>query len=61
VNKSSHDLSRKVIATAVPRENATVMAIALRQIVVVEDWGRELGRPARQRAEQYFSLEVIGQ
>ncbi len=44
----------------VPRENASALALALGRVLDDEAWGRELGRRARHRAEQSFSLEKIG-
>jgi starch synthase len=44
----------------VPREDATALAQALGRILDDEAWGRELGKRARQRVEQYFSLEAVG-
>ena len=44
----------------VPRENAEALAIALGRVLDDEDWGRELGKRARCRVEEYFSPEVIG-
>lgn len=44
----------------VPREDATALALALGRVLDDEAWGRELGKRARCRAEEYFSLEAIG-
>lgn len=44
----------------VPRGDATALALALGRILDNEAWGRELGKRARRRAEDYFSLEAIG-
>lgn len=44
----------------VPRGDATAMALALGRVLDDEAWGRELGKRARCRAEECFSLEAIG-
>ena len=44
----------------VPRGDATALALALGCVLDNEAWGRELGKRARCRAEECFSLEVIG-
>jgi starch synthase len=44
----------------IPREDANALAMALGSILDNQDWGHELGKRARQRAENYFSLEAIG-
>lgn len=44
----------------VPRGDATALASALRRVLDNEAWGRELGKRARCRVEEDFSLEVIG-
>jgi starch synthase len=44
----------------VPRGDATALALALGRVLDNEAWGRELGKRARCRAEECFSLEVIG-
>jgi glycosyltransferase involved in cell wall biosynthesis len=45
----------------VPRGDTTALAMALENILDDEQWGWELGKRARRRAEECFSLEVIGQ
>ena len=45
----------------VPRENVEALAAALESILDDEVWAKELGRRARERVEQYFSFESIGQ
>lgn len=44
----------------VPREDAKALAQALGRVLDDEAWGRELGKRARRRAEECFSLEAIG-
>ena len=44
----------------VPRGDATALASALGRVLDNEAWGRELGKRARCRVEDSFSLEVIG-
>lgn len=44
----------------VPSEDKKALALALGRILDNEAWGRELGKRARQRVEERFSLEVIG-
>jgi len=44
----------------VPCGDATALALALGRVLDNEAWGRELGKRARCRVEEYFSLEVIG-
>ncbi|HEY9844822.1 MAG TPA: glycosyltransferase family 4 protein, partial [Candidatus Caenarcaniphilales bacterium] len=44
----------------VPREDPKALALALGRVLDDEAWGRELGKRARSRAEEGFSLEVIG-
>jgi starch synthase len=44
----------------VPRENPTALAKALGRVLDDEAWGRELGKRARCRVQEYFSLEAIG-
>ncbi|MBD1809593.1 glycosyltransferase family 4 protein [Microcoleus sp. FACHB-SPT15] len=44
----------------VPREDAVALAQALGRVLDDETWGRELGKCARTRAEECFSLEAIG-
>lgn len=44
----------------VPRGDATALALALGRVLDNEAWGRELGKRARCRAENCFSLEAIG-
>jgi starch synthase len=44
----------------VPRGNATALASALGRVLDNEPWGRELGKLARCRVEECFSLEAIG-
>ena len=44
----------------VPRGDATALALALGRVLDNEAWGRELGKRARCRAEECFSLEAIG-
>jgi glycosyltransferase involved in cell wall biosynthesis len=44
----------------VPRENATALAQALGLILDDEAWGRDLGKLARRRVQEYFSPEAIG-
>jgi glycosyltransferase involved in cell wall biosynthesis len=44
----------------VPREDATALALALGRVLDDEAWGRELGKRARSRVEECFSLEVVG-
>ncbi|ARV61776.1 glycosyl transferase family 1 [Nostocales cyanobacterium HT-58-2] len=45
----------------VPRGDATALALALGRMLDNETWMRELGKLARCRAEECFSLEAIGQ
>jgi glycosyltransferase involved in cell wall biosynthesis len=45
----------------VPREDTTALAAALGAILDNPEWGRELGKRARRRAKDCFSLEAIGQ
>jgi starch synthase len=45
----------------VPREDVNALVLALGQILDNPDWGRELGRRARDRIEQHFSPPAIGQ
>jgi starch synthase len=44
----------------VPRGDAVALASALGRVLDNEAWGRELGKRARHRAEECFSLEAIG-
>jgi starch synthase len=44
----------------VPREDKLALASALGRVLDDPVWSHELGQRARQRAENYFSLEVIG-
>jgi starch synthase len=44
----------------VPRGDATALASALGRVLDNEPWGRELGKLARYRVEEFFSLEAIG-
>lgn len=44
----------------VPREDAAALALGLGRVLDDEAWGRELGKRARCRMEEYFSLEAIG-
>ncbi|MBW4636265.1 MAG: glycosyltransferase family 4 protein [Iphinoe sp. HA4291-MV1] len=44
----------------VPRGDSTALASAIGRILDNETWMRELGKRARYRAEQSFSLEAIG-
>lgn len=44
----------------VPRGDATALALALGSVLDNEVWGRELGKRARYRVEDCFSLEAIG-
>jgi starch synthase len=44
----------------VPRGDAVALASALGRVLDNEAWGRELGKRARCRAEECFSLEAIG-
>lgn len=44
----------------VPRGDATALALALGRVLDNEAWGRELGKRARRRVEDCFSLEAIG-
>jgi len=44
----------------VPRESATELASAVGRLLDDEPWSRELGMRARQRVENYFSLEAVG-
>jgi glycosyltransferase involved in cell wall biosynthesis len=45
----------------VPRGDARALALALGQILDDDVWRHELGKRARQRVEEYFSPEAIGQ
>jgi starch synthase len=45
----------------VPKEDTDALATALGYLLDREEWGRELGKRARHRAEACFSLEAIGQ
>lgn len=44
----------------VPRENAIELALALGRVLDDTTWGRELGKRARCRVEDHFSLEAVG-
>lgn len=44
----------------VPRSDVAAFTLALGRILDNPDWGRELGKRARRRVEEYFSLEVVG-
>ncbi len=44
----------------VPREDPAALAAALRRVLEEPELARELGARARRRAEQEFSLEVVG-
>lgn len=44
----------------VPREDARALALTLGRVLDDEAWGRELGKRARCRAENYFSSEAVG-
>ena len=44
----------------VPCNDAAAFALALGSILDDQAWGRELGKRARCRVEEYFSLEVVG-
>ncbi|MBF2007218.1 MAG: glycosyltransferase family 4 protein [Chlorogloeopsis fritschii C42_A2020_084] len=44
----------------VPREDALALSQALGRVLDDEAWGRELGKRARRRIEEYFSPQVIG-
>jgi starch synthase len=44
----------------VPRGDATALALALGRVLDDRAWGCELGKRARYRAEECFSLEAIG-
>jgi glycosyltransferase involved in cell wall biosynthesis len=44
----------------IPREDVKALAKALGSILDNEAWGRELGKNARRRIEEYFAPEVIG-
>ncbi|MFB2983767.1 glycosyltransferase family 4 protein [Microseira sp. BLCC-F43] len=44
----------------VPRSDVAAFTLALGRILDDPDWGRELGKRARRRVEEYFSLEVVG-
>lgn len=44
----------------VPREDAKALALALGRVLDDQAWGRELGKRARCRAENYFSSEAVG-
>lgn len=45
----------------VPRSDVAAFTLALGRILDDPDWRRELGKRARRRVEEYFSLEVVGQ
>ncbi|WP_066379082.1 glycosyltransferase family 4 protein [Anabaena sp. CA = ATCC 33047] len=55
---ADNELSGGII---VPREDSTALAQALGTILDNQPWGYELGKRARDRAEQCFSLAAIGQ
>ncbi|MEP0885307.1 glycosyltransferase family 4 protein [Trichocoleus sp. ST-U3] len=44
----------------VPLEDAKALASGLGRVLDDEDWGREMGKRARRRVEEYFSPEAIG-
>ncbi|MFL9451991.1 glycosyltransferase family 4 protein [Tolypothrix bouteillei VB521301_2] len=44
----------------VPREDVKALTDALGKVLDDETWGRELGKRARRRIEEYFAPEVIG-
>jgi starch synthase len=44
----------------VPREDAKALALELGRVLDDEVWGREMGKRARRRVEEYFSPEAIG-
>lgn len=44
----------------VPRADVTALAIALGRVLDDEAWGREMGKRARCRVEECFSLEAVG-
>jgi glycosyltransferase involved in cell wall biosynthesis len=44
----------------VPRSDVAAFTLALGRILDDPDWRRELGKRARRRVEEYFSLEVVG-
>lgn len=44
----------------VPRENSSALANALCRVIDNDIWRRELGRYARSRLENYFSVEAVG-
>lgn len=44
----------------VPREDSKALALALGRVLDDEAWGRELGKRARYRVEEYFSPEAVG-
>ncbi len=44
----------------VPREDAKALALALGRVLDDEIWGREMGKRARRRVEEYFSPKAIG-
>ena len=44
----------------VPRSDLAAFTLALGRILDDPNWGRELGKRARRRVEEYFSLEVVG-
>jgi len=44
----------------VPREDSKALALALARILNDEAWGRELGKRARYRVENYFAPKVVG-
>jgi starch synthase len=44
----------------VPREDTTALAQAIARVLNNTAWGRELGKRARHRVEQYFSPEAVG-
>ena len=45
----------------VPRADATALAVAIGRVLDNEAWGREMGKRARCRVEECFSLEAVGQ
>lgn len=44
----------------VPRGDAAALALALGRVLDNKDWGREMGKRARCRVEECFSLETVG-
>lgn len=44
----------------VPRDDVAAFALALGRILDDEDWRRKLGKRARRRVEECFSLETVG-